>query len=134
MKRRMQWPLLLVALMLTACATQRPVVYPNANVPGDPQVVADRCMQEAEAYGLDYHKGGELPRRTVEGGVIGGASGAVVGAIVGNTGRGAAIGAAHGATHGLLRGLFAGDQPAPVYRRYVEHCLRERGYQPIGWQ
>ena len=91
-------------------------------------------MQQAEAYGLDYHKGGEVTRRTAEGGVVGGASGAAVGAIVGNVGRGAAVGAAHGATQGLVRGLFAGNQPSPVYRRFVEHCLRERGYQPIGWQ
>lgn len=126
--------ILLLLLMLAGCATQRPVVYPDPAQPGNPQAATTACMQQAEAYGLDYHKGGEIPRRTAEGAVVGGAGGAVVGAILGNTGRGAAVGAAHGATHGLFRGLFAGNQPSPVYRRFVEQCLRERGYKPIGWQ
>lgn len=121
------------ALALAACATQRPVVYPDAG-PGDPEAAARLCMEKAEAHGLDYHDGGEIPRRTAEGGVIGGASGAAAGAVFGNTGRGAAAGAAYGATHGFFRGLFSADTPDPVYRRFVDHCLRERGYQPIGWK
>lgn len=126
--------LLAAALLLTGCATQRPVVYPDPASPGNPQAATELCMQQAEAYGLDYHDGGEVPRRAVEGGVVGGASGAAVGAILGDTGRGAAVGAAHGATQGLVRGLFAGRQPDPVYRRFVDTCLRKHGYQPIGWQ
>jgi len=91
-------------------------------------------MARADKQGLDYDRGGELAKRTGRGGVVGGAGGAAAGAIHGNAGRGAATGAVAGATHGLLHGLFAADSPHPVYRRFVDTCLREKGYQPIGWQ
>lgn len=127
-------PAVLLAAALAGCATQRPVLYPEARATGDPQAAIELCMQKAEAAGLDYHDGGEIPRRTAEGGVVGGATGAAAGAVLGDTGKGAAVGAAAGATRGLFRGLFAADRPDPVYRRFVDYCLRERGYEPIGWK
>ena len=42
--------------------------------------------------------------------------------------------AAAGAIGGLFRGLFRSREPDPVFRNYVDQCLRERGYQPIGWR
>lgn len=125
----------LLAVLVGACAHQRPVVYPSAGgAPmGQSEAAIQACMAQAEAYGLDYEDG-DVAGRTVRGGVIGGAGGAAVGAVVGDIGRGAAVGAAYGATTGFFRGLFARDQPAPVYRNYVNRCLRDRGYDPIGWQ
>ena len=38
------------------------------------------------------------------------------------------------AAGGLVRGLLRWREPDPVERRFVEQCLRERGYQPIGWR
>ncbi|MES1944682.1 hypothetical protein PC39_11222 [Salinisphaera sp. PC39] len=131
---RLAVPAILLAAALAGCATQRPVLYPEARATGDPQAAIELCMQKAEAAGLDYHDGGEIPRRTAEGGVVGGATGAAAGAVLGDTGKGAAVGAAAGATRGLFRGLFAADRPDPVYRRFVDYCLRERGYEPIGWK
>lgn len=129
--------LALVALLLAGCAAQRPVLYPDdARARGGPrqaELAVNECMERAEANGLDYSDG-DVAGRTARGGVIGGASGAAVGAIFGDTGRGATVGAAHGATTGFFRGLFARSDPAPVYRRFVNRCLRERGYEPIGWQ
>lgn len=127
-----------VALLLgTGCAHQKPFMYPNATSQSRSQAAIERdiaaCHQLAEANGLDYDDG-RIARRTVEGGVVGGASGAAVGAIFGDAGRGAAAGAAHGATQGLFRGLFASDEPHPLYRRFVEQCLRDQGYRPIGWR
>jgi outer membrane lipoprotein SlyB len=60
--------------------------------------------------------------------------GAAAGAVVGRAGRGAAMGAAGGGSAGLLRGLFGSRDPDPVQKRFVEKCLREKGYQVIGWQ
>ena len=56
------------------------------------------------------------------------------GAVLGRAGRGAAVGAATGATGGFLRGLFKGRQPSQVHKRFVDKCLRDRGYEPLGWE
>ena len=48
-------------------------------------------------------------------------------------GTGAAIGAASGAAAGLVRSLFRSDGPSQAYRNVVDRCLRERGYEPVGW-
>jgi hypothetical protein len=45
-----------------------------------------------------------------------------------------AVGAATGATAGLLHGLWSGTEPDPVFVNFVERCLREDGYEPIGWR
>ena len=128
--------LLLLAAALVGCAHQRPVLYPNDTLSrqGEDagQAAIDACQRRAEAAGLDYSKGGVV-RRTAESGAVGGAGGAVAGAIYGSVGRGAAAGAAGGATAGLIRGLFDRNDPAPVYRAYVNRCLGERGYEPVGW-
>ncbi len=135
MSKRLCW-IMMIVLVLTGCASEKPVLYPNSTLARRGETAGDAainaCMQQAEANGLSYSKG-RVARRTVESGAVGGAGGAVGGAIYGNAARGAAIGAAGGATVGLLRGLFARNDPAPVYRAYVNRCLRDRGYDPIGW-
>ena len=123
-------------LLLAGCASQRPVLYPNSTLQQRGDVAGDQaiegCMQRAEAAGLDYSKG-NVARRTAESGAIGGAGGAVAGAIYGSAARGAVAGAAGGATAGLIRGMFDRNDPAPVYRAYVNRCLAEQGYESIGW-
>jgi hypothetical protein len=58
----------------------------------------------------------------------------VGGASTGRAGTGAAVGAASGATAGLLSGLWRSRDRDPIYMTYVDTCLREKGYQPIGWK
>ncbi|MES1924268.1 glycine zipper family protein [Salinisphaera sp. T31B1] len=137
MDKRFQWVMgCALVLVLAGCASQKPVLYPNATLNQRGQAAGDQaiqgCMHRAQAAGLDYSKGGTV-RRTAESGAVGGAGGAVAGAIYGSVGRGAAAGAAGGATAGLIRSLFARNDPAPVYRSYVNRCLAEQGYEPIGW-
>lgn len=123
-------------LLLSGCAHERPRLYPDPVVQrrGPAQVDRDiqACEDFAKANGIGYSRGG-VGRRTVEGGVVGGAGGAAVGAIYGNAGRGAATGAAYGATTGFIRSLFTRDRPHPTYVRFVNRCLRDKGYDPIGW-
>ncbi|MEQ8799290.1 MAG: hypothetical protein RJQ08_09870 [Salinisphaeraceae bacterium] len=129
-------PILTLALLaVSACANQRPVIYPEGgrSTSAGSQRAVDQCMAMAEANGLDYSDG-DVAGRTVRGGVIGGAGGAAVGAVFGDVGRGAGAGAAHGAATGLFSGLFARGTPDPVYRNFVNRCLRDRGYDPIGWR
>lgn len=126
----------LIALVaLAGCANQKPMLYSRSGdtPPGGDKAVS-ACMAQANSAGLDYSKG-RIGRRTVENGAVGAAGGAVAGAIYGNAGRGAAAGAAGGAAAGLVRDMFHHSSgPAPAYRAYVNRCLRDRGYDPVGWQ
>jgi hypothetical protein len=78
--------------------------------------------------------GQQVAGQTAGGAAIGAATGAVAGAISGGPGIGAAAGAAGGATAGLLRGLFTSSDLDGGQQRYVEDCLRQKGYGLNGWQ
>jgi hypothetical protein len=132
-------------VMLAGCGAPRPVLYPNEQYQrsGDAVaqgVVAD-CMRRADEYvksdGISAGKAGQAAKGTAVGGATGAAIGAVGGAVAGNPGQGAAVGAATGATAGLLGSIFGVFQTPsvdPVYANFVERCLREHGYEPIGWK
>jgi len=62
-----------------------------------------------------------------------GRRGAATGAANSATIGAAAGGGAAGATRGLIRGLFGNRGPSAVYKNFVNRCLREKGYDPIGW-
>jgi outer membrane lipoprotein SlyB len=54
---------------------------------------------------------------------VGGAGGEAVGPVAGGgAGRGAAI------------GEVKSSGPSPVYKNFADRCLREKGYEVIGWQ
>jgi len=137
---------LFVVWSLAACAaTPRPVLYPNAQLQRVGQEVAAQdiaqCEDLAQAYLSSRSRSGQVAESAAIGGggaAIGGAGGAAAGAVVGRPGRGAAVGAAFGGAAGFMRGLFRGTsrsrRPSPVYAKFVDHCLRERGYEPIGWE
>ena len=131
-------------LLLTACSTAHPVLYPNAHLQSAGKDIAEQdieaCRQLAETAGAEEGSGkaGRVATGTVVGGGVGAAAGAVGGAISGAVGRGSMIGAATGAVWGLLTGLyhaFAGpSQPNQAYTNFVNRCLQEKGYEVTGWQ
>jgi len=132
---------LVATLALTACASaKKPILYPNnhLNAVGQQQAEADinACMRAAEASGANAGKSEELAQSTAKAGAVGGATGAVVGALSSssNLGRGAAIGGAGAATATLVSGAFDVQEPTQIYIRFVEICLREKGYQTLGWR
>ncbi len=132
------------ALLLTACSTAHPVLYPNAHLESVGKEAAEQdiesCKQLAESAGAEEGggKAGRVATNTAVGAGVGAASGAVGGAISGAAGRGSMIGAASGAVWGLLTGLFraAGgpSQPNQAYTNFVTRCLQEKGYEVAGWQ
>jgi len=128
---------LVLALTLSGCAASAPVLYPNAHLTrvGRPQSERDiaECKQLADQH-VASGGAGTVAGSTAVGGGAGAAVGAAGGAVRGAAGTGAAVGAASGATAGFLRGLFKASEPSPVYKNFVNHCLRERGYEPVGWQ
>jgi hypothetical protein len=128
-------------LALAGCATSRPILYPNAHYQSVSAEAAEReiaeCRKLAETAGAREEPGdaGHVAGSTAVGAGIGAAGGAVGGAISGSAGLGAAAGAAGGAVAGVLGGLFSRKQkPDAAYRNFVDRCLRERGYEPTGWQ
>lgn len=127
-------------LILGGCASSSPVIYQSKGAPAaadSAQLAQDiaGCETQARDQGLDPNKGpgGDLARDTVRGGALGGATGAVTGAIGDNAGHGAKYGAAAGATAGLIRSIFRDSKPNSTYRRYVERCLADQGYDVVGW-
>ena len=133
--------ILSAALVVAGCASApRPILYPNDHLSAVGQAQADadlaECRRLAETAGASGGDGrGEgAARGAGVGGAIGGATGAVGGAILGRPGTGAAVGAATGATAGLMRSLFRRSGPSQAYRGFVDRCLRERGYDPVGWE
>ena len=128
----------MVAALLSGCGATRPVLYPNAKWHAVGPAVADRdvrqCLHRADRFLRSRAPEERLARETAGGAAVGAAVGAAAGAVHGEAGRGAAAGAAAGGVAGFLRGLFRIRRPSPLYRRFVERCLREKGYEPIGWR
>lgn len=137
--------LMFFVLALASCATQRPVLYPNQQLNRGGSSVANRdiddCMHQAESYVSSYGRAAETAKDVAaESGTsaaVGAAAGAAGGSIVGRAGTGAAVGAAGGAAAGatreLIHGLVRKQSPSAVYKNFVNRCLREKGYEPIGW-
>lgn len=132
--------LLFVALScgFLGCASKRPVLYPNYHFTMAGQEAAEAdieyCLELARNYGAGTDKGERVAKDTATGTAVGGATGAAVGAVVGDFGKGAAAGAAGGAAGALTRSVIRSGDPDPIYRRFVERCLRDKGYEPIGWK
>ena len=132
------------SLLLAACSTAHPILYPNAHMQSVGKEAAaqdiEACKQMAESAGAEEGSGkaGRVATGTAVGAGVGAAAGAVGGAISGAVGRGSMIGAATGAVWGLLTGLFhmiAGpSQPNQAYTNFVNRCLQEKGYEVSGWQ
>ncbi len=128
----------MVLIAAAGCATsQRPVLYPNAHLKNVGDATAQRdidgCVQLASESGVSKSNN-QVVRRGAEGAAVGGAA-ASVGQLIrgGSVGEAAAAGAAVGGTAGAVRGAFRNDIN-PTYRNFVQRCLRERGYDVIGWQ
>ena len=132
------WALVMV-LAMAGCATPRPILYPNAHFNAVGSAAADRdiasCMELATSAGADAagSGAGQAAARTAGGAAVGAATGAVGGAVVGSAGAGSAVGAASGATAGLLHWLFSKPHRRPAFENFVNRCLQERGYEPVGW-
>jgi Glycine-zipper domain len=143
MKRKSLW-VIGGSLLLVACSTAHPVLYPNAHLQSVGKEIAEKdietCRELAKSAGAEESSGnaGRVATGTVVGGGIGAAGGAAGGAIYGAAGRGSVIGAVSGAVWGLLSGLFraasGSSQPNQAYTNFVNRCLQEKGYEVTGWQ
>ncbi len=128
-----------IAAVLAGCASQRPVLYPNAKYKQVGDAVArqdvDDCIRLAEQAGASHGGGERAVRSGATGAAVGGVTGAVAGAIGGrnvldSAASGAAVGGAGAGTYGAIQS----GKPGEIHRNFVQRCLRERGYDVIGWQ
>ena len=130
--------LTIIATAMLACSQQRPVLYPNAHLTYVGREAAeadiDECIQLAIDYGAKENRGKKVAKDTAKGTAVGAAAGTAVGAVTGNVGRGAAVGAAGGGAASMTRSIVNSDKPDQVFRRFVEKCLRDKGYHPVGWR
>jgi uncharacterized membrane protein len=129
-----------LALLLGACAGtgKRPVFYPNAHLDdvglAAAQYDIDECMNKASAHGVAKNKDGQVAEKAAKGAVLGGIGSAAWGLVRGDAGERALAGAAAGAATGAAAGGFESAQLNPTFQRFVERCLREQGYDVIGWE
>jgi hypothetical protein len=136
----------LVATVAGCARIQKPVLYPNARLREVGPARAERDIEECRHLAAQHVRGTagrDIGREAAVGGVTAGAAGAAGGAVHGAmSGRGAgpgaaigaATGAAAGAAAGAVRGAVRQTEPSPVYKSFVNRCLKERGYDVVGWQ
>ncbi len=132
-------PCLLVCIAVAACASsKKPQLYPNSHYREVGVEVAEMdiagCMHRADISVQEDSAAKTAATHTVVGAAGGAAVGAIAGAIAGSAGTGAAIGAATGGTLGAASGVYKGSQHSDTFEGYVEACLREKGYETIGWK
>lgn len=120
-----------LALGLVSCTSQ-PVVYGGGTVA---QADIDDCRRLARAAGAGGADGARIARETAVGAAAGGAATGIYGAVRGDddVGNRTAAGAAAGAAVGLVRGVSRSGEPSGTFKSYVNRCLRERGYDVVGW-
>jgi hypothetical protein len=131
-------------LAISACAAQKPVLSSNEHLMRVGSTVAAQHIDECVAYAEAGSEAGQNNKENPIAGaatssVVGAAAGGAGGAVFGNAGQGAAGGAIGGAvgslTYALLQGqLFQRKPPEPFTRQVAERCLREKGYEPVGWR
>ena len=127
---------------ISACATQKPVLSSNEHLTRVGSSVAEQDIGECIAYAKAGSEAGPINSpiaAAATSSVAGAAAGGAGGAIWGNAGPGAAAGAVAGAvgslTYALLQGqLFERKPVEPNTRQLAERCLREKGYDPVGWR
>jgi hypothetical protein len=136
---------LIAAVALVGCQTagggwrgQKPLLYPNAHLKQVGQAAAQgdiaQCEYLAQSGPTQRSTGKDAAVNTLGGAAAGAALGAIGGAIAGNAGTGAAAGAAVGGTLGIAKTAYDTSKPTENFKGYVDACLREKGYEVIGWQ
>jgi uncharacterized protein YcfJ len=129
----------MLAAGISGCAsTPEPKLYPNNHLKqvGSRAALRDisECKQLALTSGVNEHKDGEVGRKAAGGAAIGGATGGAYGLVRGNAAKRGLGGAAAGAAAGTVHGTMQSSETSPVFKNFVNRCLRNRGYDVIGWQ
>ena len=115
-------------------------MYPNAKATAAGQAQMRRdvedCMALARQYGVRETRQENIARDTATGALLGGVAAGTWGLVRGDAAERAAAGAAAGAATAATRGVIRSSEnrPNPTFQGFVQRCLRERGYEVIGWE
>jgi uncharacterized protein YcfJ len=132
-------PFFIVALALACASAPKPILYPNPHLEEVGKAKAkteiEECRGLADEAGAhrDPGKVTGVAASTAKGAAVGGAAGAASGAVVGNAGRGAAMGATGAAAGAAVGAMLRKPKVSQAHVNFVNRCLKERGYEPIGW-
>ncbi len=127
-------------LLLAACAAKpvQPVLYPNETLEKAGKATAEAdiqaCMATARESGIKENRDGQVAEKATKGAVVGAVASGAWGLVMGDAGQRAAAGAAAGAASGAVVGAMDASELDPVFKNFVEKCLRDKGYEVIGWQ
>jgi len=129
----------MLAAVISGCAsTPEPVLYPNNHLKQVGNQAAQQdiaaCKQLALSSGVNQTRDGEVGRQAAGGAAIGGATAGAYGLVRGNAVERGLGGAAAGAAAGTVRGSMQSSETSPIFKNFVNRCLRDRGYEVIGWQ
>lgn len=128
--------ILVIILLALSCASHGPR-YPNEHLKVVGNEQAQRDIEECDHLAAAYVKsdaGKTVAKSTVAGGAVGTVIGGTAGAAAGSFKSRLEIGGTAGGTAGFVRGVSKASQPGPIHKRFVEQYLRERGYDPLGWE
>lgn len=93
-------------------------------------------MNNAREAGLTpEEKDNAVGRGAAKGAAVGGVAGAVGALVRGHPERALEVGAegaAVGGSAGAVAGAFH-EKPSGTFRHYVQRCLKDKGYDVIGW-
>lgn len=131
--------LLLLLLLLAGCATdsKRPLFYFGSyQVPvskAQSERDTNECMALARQAGVPENRDGEVAKKAASGTLLGGIAAGAWSLVRGNGSENMLAGAVAGGATGAAKGAIDSTEQSPIFRKYVERCLRERGYDVIGW-
>lgn len=129
-----KFPSILIILFLFSSCSSKPVLYPNGKYETVGEEVAqkdvDACMAKADKF-LKSEKGQRIVKSAGSGAFVGAAMGAVTGLLFGDVKRAVTSGAAVGGAAGAAGGAISPDQ---LKQSFTNKCLRDKGYEIVGWQ
>lgn len=129
--------LVLTVVVMTACASQKPQLYPNERYKAAGPEAADKDVKECLSEAKHFVKANRLSpaaEKTGWGAATGAAMGVVLGLLTGDLERAVTSGAAVGAVGGAAAGAHAATKPDEIERMFTDRCLEEKGYSVLGWR
>jgi hypothetical protein len=118
---------------------KRPILYPNAHFETMGTAAAeadiDDCWMLARETGALENSQEQITEDAAnDAAALAAASAAAAAILGGDPHRAAVAGAAGGGAASLAAGRFYQSDPPPTFRRIVERCLYEKGYEVAGWE
>lgn len=117
----------------------RPILYPNDHyhIMGKETAQADidDCWAVARETGASEDNQDQLSLDAANDAAAFAVFGAATAAAIGGNLHDAAVaGAVAGGSASIAAGMVAKKNPPPIFRRIVERCLFEKGYEVAGWE